>query len=774
MDFGRDIRPILSDKCIFCHGPDEAHRGADLRLDLEEAAKEYVIAEHNAAASELISRIESTDLDEQMPPPDSGKSLTEAEKELLREWIEQGAVWTQQWAYELPVLHPIPKRTSTWPKNWIDDFVVKRMPEGVKPNSDAEPITLVRRLYFDLTGLPPTPKQVSAFLADDSSEGYSQVVDELLDSPHFGERLAMYWLDLVRYADTVGYHGDQDHNISPYRDWVITALNDNMPFDQFTREQLAGDLLDNPTLDQKIASGYNRLLQTTHEGGLQPKEYIAIYAADRVRNVSAVWMGGTLGCAQCHNHKYDPYTLKDFYSMAAFFADLDDTQHFKIGTNALPTRRPPEIELPTQEQTAKLAELTKQLVAARKSVERSGSEIEPGDEGEARAAENQAAAQAEIKRLQQSIKQLNAQIRRSMISVALAEPRITRVLPRGNWLDESGPVVQPAVPEFMRPMSASGNRATRLDLANWLVDSESGVGLLTARVMVNRFWYLMVGNAIAADLDDFGGQGTPPVAPKLLDNLAIEFVRSGWDIKHMFRIIANSRTYQQSSIVGPERLAADPNNQWFSRASRYRLPAEMIRDSALKVSGLLHDEIGGASARPYQPVGYYRHLNFPKRKYDPDTGLQQYRRGVYVHWQRQFLHPMLKSFDAPTREECTAERPRSNTPLAALTLLNDPTFVEAARAFAGRVLTEANSDFDSRLGFAYSWTLSREPTERERALLRSLYEKSLEEFRADPGLADKLTHVGLSQPPELSSIELAAWTTVARAIFNLNESITRN
>ena len=350
IDFNQDIRPILSGKCFFCHGPDAHERKADLRLDTFDGATAIhdgsaAIVPGNPESSALIARITSTDEDERMPPPESHKELERDEIALLLKWIAQGAVYSDPWAYVPPKSSLVPDVTdSTWPASWIDQFVLAKLEsEGLAPSPDADRVTLIRRLYFDLNGLPPTPEEVDAFLAveDPIDATWSRMVDELLRSPRFGERLAMYWLDLVRYADTVGYHGDQDHNIAPYRDWVVDALNNNMPFDQFTREQLAGDLLPNPTLQQKIATGYNRLLQTSHEGGVQPKEYLAIYAADRIRNVSNVWMGATVGCAQCHDHKFDPYTTRDFYSMVAFFADIDEEQHFKVGSNDLPTKRPP-------------------------------------------------------------------------------------------------------------------------------------------------------------------------------------------------------------------------------------------------------------------------------------------------------------------------------------------------------------------------------------------------------------------------------------------------
>jgi len=375
VSFNRDIRPILSDKCFHCHGPDEESREAYLRFDLEDSAKQ-VIEPGNIDDSELISRILSDDDETLMPPPHANKPLEESEIELLKTWVKQGAKFSKFWAYVPPEKHPIPEAGQKF-ENWIDQMVVARLRSNeIEPAPMADKTTLIRRLYFDLIGLPPTPTQVESFLADDSGDAVEKVVDELLASKHFGERLAIYWLDLVRFADTVGYHGDQDHNISPYRDWVINAFNDNMPFDQFTREQLAGDLLPDPTEQQKIATGYNRLLQTTHEGGLQPKEYSAIYAADRVRNVSLVWMGATVGCAQCHDHKYDPYTAEDFYSLAAFFADIDDEKHFKSGTNALPTQRPPEILIISDENREELDVATAKVKTAEEMVKKTKSEIE--------------------------------------------------------------------------------------------------------------------------------------------------------------------------------------------------------------------------------------------------------------------------------------------------------------------------------------------------------------------------------------------------------------
>jgi hypothetical protein len=770
VDFNRDIRPILSDRCFACHGPDAKDRRSGLRLDEEASAKSErsgrrAIVPGESNESQLITRITSSDVDKLMPPPESGKSLTRSEIDLLRQWIEEGASWSRPWAYVSPKRHPIPEVSDVeWPIGWIDRFVLARLEaEGLRPSSEADRVTLVRRLYFDLIGLPPSPREVDEFLADQDAMAYERLVERLLANGHFGERMATYWLDLVRYADSVGYHGDQEHHASPYRDYVIDAFNLNIPFDQFTREQLAGDLVPGSGADQKIASCYNRLLQTSHEGGVQPKEYLAIYAADRVRNISNVWMGATMGCAQCHDHKFDPYTTRDFYAMAAFFADLDEDQHLRKGSDTSPTRRAPESALLTRRERGRLDaclaminELESQLVALPHAEE---------------VTESPKAQLAELMRQRDAIQ---ATARTVMISVA-KEPRPTRVLPRGNWLDDSGDIVQPAIPEFLGKLDIGDRRASRLDLASWLTDSESGSGGLTARVFVNRLWYLFFAVGIAKSLDDFGGQGSPPVHPELLDNLAIEFVASGWDIKHMVKLIVLSRAYRQSSMAPAALRDRDPENLLFARQSRFRLAAEMVRDNALEISGLLVREFGGKSVHPYQPAGYFKHLNFPPREYKHDTHDGQWRRGVYVHWQRQYLHPMLKAFDAPSREECTAQRPQSNTPLAALVLLNDPSFIEAARSFAARTLEQGGSTDEARIDHAFRLAVSHLPDDFERQTLLRLLDVNREQYNSARESAEKLVRTG--QAPivqDIDTAELAAWTAVCRAILNLNETITRN
>ncbi len=801
VDFAKDIRPLLSDRCFACHGPDEEHREADLRLDqlaslLEDRGDYQVVVPGDPSASELVNRIFSSDEFEVMPPPKHGKPLSADEKEQLRQWIAAGAIWKQHWAYERPLAVKTPAITDKTQRgaNWIDAFVSQGH-QSIDGHfaAPADAITLIRRLSFDLTGLPPDPPTVRRLLEDPRQDALERYIDRLLTSPAFGERLASYWLDLVRYADTVGYHGDQDHNISPYRDYVINALNDNRPFDAFTIDQLAGDLVEGATEEQIVATGYNRLLQTTHEGGLQPKEYLAIYQADRVRNLSATWMGATVGCAQCHDHKYDPYTAHDFYALAAFFADVDEEQHFKVGTNDLPTKRPPERRVLSRGQQLLLARCEKDLAELEERIPGPAEDdsLPPADsaavldstdsclvesdplKSSAASSEGKTTYEEQKASLEQQIKAIRDSARETMITVSIT-PRDVRFLPRGNWLDDSGDVLEPAVPTFLGSLRDE-QRATRLDLAYWLTNPDEGVGLLTARVFVNRLWMLLFGSGLSKSVEDFGGQGEAPTHPELLDQLALEFVRSGWDIKHMVRLITASRAYRQSSLETDWHRATDPQNRLLTRQNRFRVSAEMVRDTTLACSGLLVREIGGASVKPYQPAGYYRHLNFPVREYTASDDDGQWRRGLYVHWQRQFLHPMLQAFDAPTREECTAQRPESNTPLAALVWLNDPSFVEAAKALAWRILeSDATTDIE-RIVQLFELTTSREPDAFEREAVLDLLAESRENFSQDPAASKQLLAVGLlRKKTQIPETELAAWMTVARATLNLNETYTRN
>ncbi|MGE0144339.1 MAG: DUF1549 and DUF1553 domain-containing protein [Planctomycetota bacterium] len=624
-----------------------------------------------------------------------------------------GQVAAEHWSLR-PLSRPsVPSAaTGTARSNAIDRFLERELrANGRSFAPRAETEQLVRRLSLDLLGLPPSDA-VRARLGElQADAALDALVEEYLASDAHAERMAVWWLDLVRYADTVGYHGDQEHHVSPYRDWVLAAFRDNLSFDRFTRDQLAGDLVADATDRERTASAYNRILQTTHEGGAQPGEYLAKYAADRVRNFGMTWMGVTLGCAECHDHKYDPYSQRDFYRVAAFFADIDEEQGF-AAPNTSPTKRPPEIDV--------------------------SSPIAGG-----------------------------APTRRVMVTKSVA-PRVTRVLRRGDWMDAGGEVVAPGVPSILPQPPVSDRRLTRLDLAAWVTSPQQPQ---TARVLVNRIWALFFGRGISPSLDDSGVRAAPPSHPELLDWLACELVDSGWDLRHVIRTIVRSRAYRQASAASLDATA----DRLLAAQRRWRLPAEFVRDQVLSTSGLLVERFGGDSARPYQPAGYYAHLNFPKREYRVDTDDGLWRRGIYMHWQRMFLHPMLKAFDAPTREECTAERSISNTPLQALVLLNDPSFVEASRVFATKVLATIDGDDRARVTWLWRRTLVREPTAAEVTILLDLLARARARHAADPSSCAALLGVGTfpldgSEPPH----ELAAWTAVCRVILNLHETVTRS
>jgi hypothetical protein len=743
--FNRDVRPILTDNCFLCHGPDKNHRKADLRLDIrEDAIKAGALVPGKPDKSPLIERICSDEPQQLMPPPRSNKKLTEQHKALLKRWIAEGAEYEGHWAFLKPVKPAVPEGSSG-----IDFLVGQRLAQlGLKPAAEADRRTLARRLSFDLLGLPPTPEEVDAFVADPSPDAYAKYIEKLLASPHYGERMAQGWLDVVRFADTIGYHSDNPRNVWPYRDWVIKAFNQNKPFDRFTVEQLAGDLLPNATLDQKVASCFNRLLLTTEEGGAQAKDYEARMLADRVRAVGTVWLGQTLGCCQCHDHKFDPSTQRDFYALGAFFADIKEAA---IG------RREPGLAVGSAKDAAELNRLQAEVDRLTK---------------ETKARPKDPDLQAKLAAAKKALADLEKQVPRCLVSES-GPPRTVRLLPRGNWQDESGPIMQPALPAYLVPgKTDGGKRLTRLDLAEWIVSKDNP---LTARVFVNRLWKQFFGIGLCKTLDDLGLQGEWPAYPELLDWLAVDFQEHGWDVKRTVRQIVLSRTYRQTSTASKELLARDPDNRLLARQGRFRLDAEQVRDNALTISGLLVRKIGGPSVKPYQPDGYWENLNFPTRTYTPDRGEDQYRRGLYTWWQRSFLHPSMVAFDAPSREECCAERNRSNIPQQALVLLNDPTYVEAARVFAGRILTEGGPDAEARLRYAWRRALQRSPRPEESATCRQLLERHLAQYSADPKAAEALLKVGFApNPANLQPAELAAWTSVARVLLNLHETITRN
>jgi hypothetical protein len=805
VNYTRDIKPILSDRCYACHGPDEKQRKAKLRLDVRESAVKEAIKPKNAAGSDLIARIASTDADFQMPPPASKKPhLTKEQVELVKRWVDQGAAFETHWAYVKPALVALPKAVDeSWNHNSIDRYIaVEHVRRGFQPAPQTDRVTLIRRLSFDLTGLPPTPAEVVAFVNDKSPDAYDKLVKRLLDSKHYGERMALYWLDLVRYADTGGYHSDNHRDVTLYRDYVINAFNANKPFDQFTMEQLAGDLLPNATYEQRVASGYNRLLMTTEEGGAQPKEYTAKYQADRVRNASVLWLGATMGCCECHDHKYDPLSTKDFYSFAAFFADIREKAVGRQDQTPLPTTQQ-EAEL--KKLDIQIAELKSKLSAPSKELDVAQSkwEAEVKEKKQAAKLPKEVAAAINVDAAKRNAKQKQliaefyraniapgfkelqselaaAQMERDQIARAIpttlvsmtGPPRTVRVLPRGNWLDDSGEVVQPAVPPTLGAITVKDRTANRMDLAKWLISPENPV---MARVIVNRLWKLAFGQGIVKSLDDFGSQGSPPTHPQLLDWLALEFQRSGWNVKHMLTLMVTSNAYQQSATASKDTRERDPGNLWLARQNRYRIDAEFVRDNALFVAGMLSPAVGGPSVKPSQPAGYWAFLNFPVRDWQKDSDEKQYRRGLYTYWCRSFLHPALLAFDAPSREECTVDRPRSSTPLQALVLLNDPNFVEAARVFALRVLRDGGKSDADKLSFAYQLAVSRSPKPAELEILNRLLAKHRKEFTADKAAAQKLLTVGdWPMPKDVNPTELAAWSSVTRVILNLHETMTRN
>ncbi len=759
--FNRDIRPILSDNCFKCHGSDANKRKADLRFDVEESMHRdrngfAAVMPGDIQASALVAHILAADDDDRMPPLDSEKSLTSSEKATLIRWIEQGGAFQQHWSYIPPTRPELPDvKNAAWVKNPIDRFVLARLEAaGLEPSPEAARYILHRRVSFDLTGLPPDPKSVQRFENSKRGNAYEKLVGRLIASDHYGERMAIDWLDLVRYADTNGYHSDDARDTWPYRDFVINAFNDNMPFDQFTVEQLAGDLLPNATVEDKIASGYNRLNQITSEGGAQPGEYIIKYAADRVRTTATTWLGITMGCAECHDHKFDPITQKDFYSFSAYFADIKEVGKYSHGND----NYAPFIEILTPETKKELGVIDRDLEKLR------------------RKSQNKNVSKAvftDISDLEKEKREIRSNLPTSLITKSV-KPRTVRVLPRGNWMDESGEIVTPAVPAVLAKYGFTGESGSRKELADWLVSKENP---LTARVYVNRLWKHFFGTGLSKVMDDLGSQGEWPSHPELLDWLAVEFMDSGWDTKHVVRLIVTSNTYKQSSMPRPDVYDGDPFNRLLARQSRYRMTAELVRDNALSISGLLNEAVGGPSAYPYQPEGYYADTYVrvgEPHEYHTDTDENQYRRGVYTFWRRSFLHPSMLAFDAPTREECTAERVLSNTPLQALTLLNDPTYLEAARVFAENIMENGGDNPRKRIDYAFWKALSRPPSSNETDVLLGLYEKHRVKYANDTAGAEALLSIGLAETPDaLDKTDWAAWTSVARVLLNLHETITR-
>ena len=1072
IDFNRDIRPILSDTCFKCHGPDEKQRMANLRLDDTEGlftdrGGYHIIVPGHAEQSKLYQKISATDESERMPPTYSGRSLTPKQIETFKEWIDQGAKWDMLWSFVPPKRPAVPEvAEKSWPRNPIDNFVLARLQvEGLTHSPEADKATLLRRVYFDLTGLPPTPAQIDDFIADKSPNAYEKRVDELLASPHYGERMTIPWLDMARYADTHGYHIDSMRDMSVWRDWVIKAFNQNMPYDEFTVDQIAGDLLPNATMDQKIASGFNRNHMITYEGGAIPAEYHVEYVVDRVSTTSTAFLGLTMGCARCHDHKFDPITQKDFYRFFAFFntvpergldgytgnaeplmtlpspaqqqkldaiktqiaaslaalpekdlrvernewqktalttlpepthegltayypfdgdltdasgfhhdgkavrgelvfedgpvaregtissetevsfgnsGDFDGAKPFSVSLWAVPpnetavpilakhdagehwqgwefaddkpvtihstkrmahyvvrlashwpddaievqtrerlqvTRGPQDyslhplavvydgsgkaagikfyeggkqveleilkdhlngsihssaqltvgdpklgntykgamddlriydrtltardvddltIRLPARALLLSLAGRPTDKLSTLQPDAASDEDIQIGEEAKPRTKDEIAKAQekdhqdrlseyflkygspekerqlyAKLEALREDKAKLEKDIPSIMIMAEMKKPRETFVLGRGQY-DNPKDKVTANVPAFLPPM-APGLPMNRLGLARWLVDPRNP---LPARVAVNHFWQEDFGIGIVKTAEDFGSQGEQPSNPLLLDWLATEFVRTGWNVKAMQRLIVTSATYRQSSRVTPELAERDPENRLLARGPRFRLPAELVRDNALAVSGLLDTRIGGASVYPYQPKGLWEEMSagggFTGQVYAESTGKDLYRRTMYTIWKRTVPPPGLITFDAPDREKCSARRSVTNTPLQALALLNDPTYVEASRFLAARMMTQGGKTASARIDFAFRLATGRTPDPQERAVLLQQAQEALAEYRQHADEARELLAVGASKSdPSLDPKELAAWTTVAGVILNLDETITK-
>ncbi|HZZ76923.1 MAG TPA: PSD1 and planctomycete cytochrome C domain-containing protein [Gemmataceae bacterium] len=826
VDYNRDILPILSSKCFACHGPDKSSRKAGLRLD--DRAQALAPAKSRAAPivpgkpgdSELVRRIFADD-EERMPPAGKGgKPLTDAEKSLLKRWIAEGATYAQHWAYLAPQRPTVPTvKDQAWCKNEIDAFILAKLESaGLPPNPRAERETLIRRLSLDLRGLPPSLEEVDAFLADQSADAYEQLVERMLKSPHYGEKMALHWLDLARFGDTSGYHMDSTRQMWLWRDWVIDAFNRNMPFDQFTIEQLAGDLLPNATTSQKIASGFNRNTRFNEEGGVDPEEYVIRYNVDRTNTLGQVWLGMTVGCAECHSHKYDPLSHQEYYQLFAYFTGI--TEPMLEGSMVHDRPLPPILKLATPEQTKQLASLRAEAEQLEKEIDKELSRYKYKDQGDDHPGRSQAAweklAREDIKlpadiraalavdavkrdakqlqlvrryylrrvnadaremfglldrdlvELSQKIKAIEDAIPYTLVSEEMKTPRPAHVLIRGDFLHKAERVER-GVPAFLPPMP-EGAPDNRLGLARWLVRPDHP---LTARVTVNRLWGQIFGQGIVRTAADFGSQGDYPSHPELLDWLATEFVRTGWDVKAMMRKIVLSATYQQASTHTPLGAKLDPGNRLLHRAPRYRLSAEELRDNALAIAGLIDAKVGGPSFMPYQPPDFYKYKN-EVWTWNPSAGDEQYRRGVYAFWRRTALHPMFAILDAPSREECNSQRMRTNTPLQALVTLNDPTFVEAARVFAQHLLTHGPRDHDARLALAFRSATCRAPTAEEMTVLRARIQQQLVRFRADADAASKLVNVGqYPREAQLDVSEHAAWTALCNLILNLDEVMMR-
>jgi hypothetical protein len=761
----------------------------------------FVVVPGNPGESELIRRIVSSDRDHRMPPEESKKTLSDSELDILKRWVEEGAEWSGHWAF-VPPVKPTPPEVNddSWARNLVDHFVLNLMDEvDLSPSPEASRNTLIRRVSLDLTGLPPTVDEVDAFLADESDDAYERVVDRLLASPHYGERMAWPWLDAARYADTNGYQGDNERTMYPWRDWVVDAFNDNMPYDQFTIEQLAGDLLPEPTVEQKIATGFNRNHMINGEGGRIAEENRVEYVFDQLETVGTVWMGLTFNCCRCHDHKYDPLTNKDYYSLFAFFNQTQVT-----GGGGDP-QTPPNLALRSVETEDRLivlgdginelgdlslalkwllepqrANWEKEQLAASDEHEDSivdllNIPIEKRDDKQRKEIADRffesndrfRDANNRLNTLTGERDSINKNTVRVMIMEDMATPRSTYILDRGLY-SKRGEEVTPAVPATFPGLDSNAPR-NRLGLAQWLVDPKHP---LMARVTVNRFWSEIFGQGLVETTENFGVQGAQPSHPELLDWLAVTFIESGWDVKALLKRMVTSAVYRQSSEVNAVVSAVDPSNRYLSHGPRFRMPSWMIRDQALFAGGLMSPRLGGPSVKPYQPDGLWAEFSFGNIKYERDTGESLYRRSLYTYWRRIVAPPMF--FDASTRQTCTVKANRTNTPLHALATLNDPGYVEAARSLAGRLLTMPAATDHDRIDTAFRLIMARPAQNEEVDLLTQSIARLKTQFAADEDAAKAYLSVGdWRASTELDAVDHAAYASLCLALLNTDEALTK-
>jgi len=734
VSYNFDIRPIFSDKCFACHGPDANKREAGLRLDIADSAFK-ALKEHPGAhalvagkpeLSQAYLRLVATDSTQLMPPVKSNLKLTEREIQLIEKWIKQGAKYEKHWAFAAPQKSPLPKvDNDKWPRNEIDYFILaKQEQRGLKPSEEADKERLLKRLSLDLTGLPPTIEMMDAFLADKSVDAYEKMVDKLMAAPQYGEKMSLHWLDIARYADSHGYQDDGYRTQWPWRDWVIHAFNENMHYDEFVTWQLAGDLLPDSSKEKLLATGFNRNHKITEEGGVIPEEYRTMYVTDRTDLLGKGLLGITLECAHCHDHKYDPFSMKDYYSIFAFFNNVKEVGIESVIGGPETYAKKPLMEITNEDVKTVLNFINKQ------------------------------------------------DTNRLIVSVMgdLDTVRKTHILIRGNY-DAPGDEVQPGTPESILKFNNDYPK-NRLGLSKWLFDKDNP---LTSRVYVNILWQEFFGRGIVKNSGDFGMQGELPTHPALLDWLAVDFREHNWDVKRLVKQMVTSATYRQSAVTTKEKQAIDPENIYLSHGPRYRIHAEFIRDVVLASSGLLNKEIGGPSVKPYQPAGLWEGATSGRgllSVYKQDHGKELYRRGMYTLIKRTVPPPSMAIFDASNRDMCEVRRLRTNTPLQALVMMNDPTVLEASKVLAGKLLAE-NTDVKDKVTKAFRLIVCRKPTEKELQVLESYFNKEVNTI-ADSTVKRVLAVGEAAVPDDEDKKKLAAMMRVVSTIYNLEETITKS